>query len=87
MADLQALIVIFGGLPIDPSILVLQGIAEIFLRVEPFIFDLPAQAPGGAEHGNGGTGDLEVGHMNEAAVGWLIAVEGANRLEAFEPLE
>ena len=69
MADLQALIVIFRGLPVDPGILVLQSIAEVFLGVETFIFDLPAQAPGGAEHDDRGGGDFDVGQVNEAAAG------------------
>ncbi len=87
MADLQALIIIFCGLPVDPGILVLQSIAEVFLGVETFVFDLPAQAPGGAEHDDRGSSDLEVGQVNEASGGLLTALEVADRLDTFEPLE
>ena len=51
MTDLQALVVILCRAPADPSILVLQRIAVIFLGIEPFVFDLPAQPPGVADEG------------------------------------
>jgi len=85
MADLQALIVILRGLPIDPGIFVLQAVAEVFLRVETFVFDLPAQTPGGAEHGDGVGAHLEIGQVNEAAVGLLGAFEMLDRFEPLEP--
>ena len=87
MTDLEALIVIFRGLPVDPSLLVLQSIAEVFLSVEPFVFDLPTQAPGGAELDDGGGGDRKGGQVNEASDGLLTALKVSDRLEALEPLE
>jgi len=75
VADLQALIVILRRLPIDPGILVLQGVAEVFLRVEAFVLDLPAQTPGGAEHGYGVGAHFKIGQVNEAAVGLFGAFE------------
>ncbi len=87
MTDLQALIVIFCRLPVAARRLVLQGIAEGFLGVEPFGFDLPTQAPGGAEPDDRGGGDGEVGQVNEAGDGLLTALKVTDRLETVEPLE
>ncbi len=87
MTDLQALIVIFRRLPVDARRLVLQGIAEVFLGVKPLVFDLPAQAPGVAEHGDRGGGDGEVGQVNKATVGWRGAVAVTDCFDTFKPVE
>ena len=42
MTDLQALIVIFRGLPTDPGLFMLQAVTKVLLGIEAFIFDLPA---------------------------------------------
>ncbi len=87
MADLQALIIVLRPWPAAPCILVLQRVALMLLAVEARLFDLPAQAPGAAEHGDGGRGHRQIGHVDEAAAGGLAALAGGKRLNAFQPLE
>jgi hypothetical protein len=87
MADLQALVIIFRRLPVDPRLLVLQGVAMMLLAIEAFVLYFPAQAPGAAEQHDGGCGQRQISQVDEAATGWFTAVEGGERLQAFQPLE
>ena len=86
VGNLQALIVVFAGLPIAPGILMLQVVSEILLGIEAFILNLPSQPPGPHQFRHRSSINRQVAQIHEVVPCQALARHTA-RFMAVTPLE